>query len=203
PGGYARVMVGNGEPPDRARQIVAAFANKAYRRPATAVEVNRLMQLFDMAKQNGEEFDRSIGIALEAALVSPHFLFRVETDRKPDRDDGSYPLNDWEIAARLSYFLWRTMPDDELFRLAQRGELHEPATLAVQVSRMLKDEKSSALVENFGGQWLNLRNLQTAQPARLDFPEWDEFLRSSMRKETELFFAAIVQEDRSILDFLD
>ncbi|MFL5338972.1 MAG: DUF1592 domain-containing protein [Gemmataceae bacterium] len=202
PDGYARVMVGSGETRDRARQIVATFAKKAYRRPVTAIEINRLMKLYDMAKQ-AEPFERAVGIALQAVLVSPHFLFRVETDRTPDRPDGSYPLNDWEIASRLSYFLWSTMPDDELFRLAQAGQLHEPATLEAQVRRMLKDEKSAALVENFGGQWLNLRNLQTAQPAKRDFPLWDEQLRSAMRKETELFFAAVIREDRSILDFLD
>ena len=203
PDAYAKVMIGEGETRDRGRQIVAAFANRAYRRPATAAEVNRLMKLFDMAHKNGESFERAVGVALQAVLVSPHFLFRVEIDRKPDRDDGSYALNDWEIASRLSYFLWSTMPDEELFRLAQSGKLHEPATLAAQVSRMLQDEKSSALVENFGGQWLNLRNLQMAQPAKRDFPTWDEQLRSAMRKETELFFAAIIREDRSILDFLD
>ena len=203
PDAYAKVMIGEGETRDRGRQIVAAFANRAYRRPATAAEVNRLMKLFDMAHKNGESFERAVGVALQAVLVSPHFLFRVEIDRKPDRDDGSYALNDWEIASRLSYFLWSTMPDEELFRLAQTGKLHEPATLAAQVSRMLQDEKSSALVENFGGQWLNLRNLQMVQPAKRDFPTWDEQLRSAMRKESELFFAAIIREDRSILDFLD
>src|SRR5262249_29713536 len=153
-------------------------------------------------KQDGESFDKSVSVALQAVLVSPHFLFRVETDRRPDRADGSYALNDFELASRLSYFLWGTMPDDEPFALARPRELHNPEVLAEQVARMLKDPKSTALVENFGGQWLNLRNLATAQPARRDFPQWDESLRSAMRKETELFFAAVIREDRSILDFL-
>ena len=203
PDAYAKVMIGSGETRDRARQVLAVFAKKAYRRPVTAAEINRLMKLYESAKQSGEPFEKAVGLALEAVLVSPHFLFRVETDRAADRPDGSYPLNDWEIAARLSYFLWSTLPDDELFRLAERGELHTPAALAAQVQRMLQDDKTSALVENFGGQWLNLRNLQTAQPAKRDFPLWDEQLRSAMRKETELFFTAVIREDRSILDFLD
>src|SRR5262249_32819283 len=130
-------------------------------------------------------------------------LFRVEPNRKPDRPDGSYALNDYEIASRLSYFLWSTMPDDELFKLAEQGKLHEPAVLEAQVSRLLKDSRVNALVENFGMQWLNLRNLQSVQPSRRDFYAWDESLRSAMRTETEMFVAAVIAEDRSILDFLD
>src|SRR5262249_28871682 len=124
-------------------------------------------------------------------------------DRTPDRPDGSYPLNDWEVASRLSYFLWSTMPDVELFRLAEQGKLRDPVVLEAQVKRMLNYPKAFALVQNFGGEWVNLRNLQTAQPARRDFPAWDDNLRAAMRTETEMFFQSIIKEDRSILEFLD
>jgi mono/diheme cytochrome c family protein len=205
PAAYAKVMIGS--PSDegriRARRILSQFAFHAYRRPPSDEEINRLVKLFEMARQQSEDFDKAVGVALQAVLVSPHFLFRVEPDRKPDRPDGSYALSDWEIASRMSYFLWSSMPDEELFRLAQQGKLRDPAVREAQVRRMLKDPRISALVESFGGQWLNLRNLQTVQPARRDFPAWDEALRSAMRTETELFFQAIIQEDRSILDFLD
>jgi hypothetical protein len=205
PDAYFKVMIGSGkdESRDRGRQILANFAARAYRRQVRDDEVNRLMKLFDLAKEQGDSFDKSIGIALQAALVSPHFLFRVEKDRTPDRPDGSYPLNDWEIASRLSYFLWSSMPDEELFRLAEHGKLTDPAVRAGQVKRMLRDPKAFALVENFGGQWLNLRNLQTAQPARYEYSTWDESLRTAMRRETELFFNAVMTEDRSVLEFLD
>jgi mono/diheme cytochrome c family protein len=204
PQSYKRVLIGDAkdESRGRAERILTRFALRAYRRPAKPEEISRLMKLFDMARKD-DSFDKSVGLALQATLVSPHFLFRVEPDRKPDRPDGSYPLNDYEIASRLSYFLWSTMPDDELFRLGEQGKLHEPAMLEAQVARMLKDPKISALVENFGMQWLNLRNLQTVQPSRRDFYAWDESLRTAMRLETEMFIAAIVAEDRSILDFLD
>lgn len=204
PEAYGKVMIGApaDESAARARRILGHFAFRAFRRPVRDDEISRLMKLFELARQQGESFDKSVAIGLQAALVSPHFLFRVEPDRAPDRPDGSYPLNDWEIASRLSYFLWSSMPDEELFRLAEQGKLRDAATREAQVRRMLKDPKVAALVENFGGQWLNLRNLATAQPARRDFPAWDESLRSVMRKETELFFQAILQEDRSILEFL-
>jgi hypothetical protein len=205
PAAYQLVFVGDpkDESLSRARRIVTTFARRAFRRPVAPGEVDRLMKLFDMAKQGGESFERSVGVALQAALVSPYFLFRVEPDRKSDRPDGSYALNSWEIASRLSYFLWSTMPDDELFKLAEQGRLREPAILAVQVKRMLKDPKSLALVQNFGDQWLNLRILPSSQPARRDFPLWDESLRAAMKTETEMFFANIIREDRSILDFID
>jgi mono/diheme cytochrome c family protein len=204
PASYKLVLIGDPKDESRARaeKIVSRFATRAYRRPAKPEEVSRLMKLFDLARQD-DSFEKAVGLALHATLVSPHFLFRVEADRKPDRADGSYPLNDYEIASRLSYFLWSTMPDDELYKLAEKGKLHEPAVLEAQVARMLKDSKINALVENFGMQWLNLRNLQTVQPSRRDFYSWDENLRSAMRTETEMFIAAIIAEDRSILDFID
>jgi len=205
PAAYRLVLSGDpsDESSERARRIVSNFARRAYRRPATNNEVDRLMKLFGLARNGGDSFERSVGVALEAALASPHFLFRVEPDRKFDRPDGSYPLNSWEIASRLSYFLWSSMPDDELFGLAEQGKLRDPSVLEAQVKRMLKNSKSMALVQNFGDQWLNLRNLQTSQPARRDFPSFDEQLRAAMKTETEMFFANIIREDRSILDFID
>jgi hypothetical protein len=138
---------------------------------------------------------------LKAALVSPHFLFRIEDDPKDPK--GIRTLNDFELATRLSYFLWSSMPDEELFKLAEKNELRKPGVLKAQIQRMLKDPKSVALVENFAGQWLQLRNVTTAAPDKGYFPSWGETLRKAMIKETELYFHYIVKEDRSILEFLD
>lgn len=205
PDSYFRVMLGDSknESRDRARIIVANFARRAYRRPVGADEVDRLMKIFDNARNDGESFDSAVGLCLQAVLVSPYFLFRVEPDRPPDRADGSYALNSWEIASRLSYFLWSSMPDEELFRFAEQGKLHDPSVLEQQARRMLHDSKASALVQNFGMQWLNLRNLATVQPSRKEFPIWDEKLREWMRIETEMFLTSIIAENRSILDLLD
>jgi uncharacterized protein DUF1592/uncharacterized protein DUF1588/uncharacterized protein DUF1587/uncharacterized protein DUF1585/uncharacterized protein DUF1595 len=205
PASYKLVYIGDpsDESSERARRIISNFARRAFRRLATSNDVDRLMKLFDLAKRGGDSFERSVGVALQAALVSPYFLFRVEPDRQADRADGSYSLNSWEIASRLSYFLWSSMPDDELFRLAEQGRLRDPEVLESQVKRMLKDPRSIALVQNFGDQWLNLRNLQTSQPAKRDFPLFDEQLRAAMKTETEMFFANVMRENRSIVDFLD
>lgn len=201
---YGRIMIGNAQDESnaRARQILAQFSTRAWRRPVTRAETDRLVQLFAAAKSSGEPFERAVAVAMQAVLVSPNFLFRVEPNRSADRDDHSYPLNNWEIASRLSYFLWSTMPDDELFKLAEQGKLTDPLVRAAQVQRMLKDAKSYALAENFAGQWLNLRLLATVQPARRDYPGFDEALRVAMRKETELFFHALLTENRSVLDIL-
>src|SRR5204862_5989616 len=132
---------------------------------------------------------------------SPHFLFRIEDD--PKEADAVRTLNDFELATRLSYFLWSTMPDDELFRVAEKGELRKPGVLAAQVGRMLKDPKSASLVENFAGQWLQLRAIPGLAPDKGTFPQWDDALRAGMVKETEAYFRYVVQEDRSTLEFLD
>jgi hypothetical protein len=132
-------------------------------------------------------------------LVSPHFLFRIEKNRPED----VYPISQHELASRLSYFIWSSMPDDELLRAADQGSLRKPAVLAAEVRRMLRDPRSRALAENFGGQWLELRKLESVTPDRQRFPEFEEYLRMSMRQETELFFDSIVRQDRSILDFID
>src|SRR5262249_11620732 len=149
----------NGNDRECARKIMAAFARRAYRRPPAPAEVERLAGYVDLAEQDGESFERGIQIAVQAALCSPNFLFRVETDPSgPGKTP--HPVNDWELASRLSYFLWSSLPDDALFSLAEQGKLHEPNVLEAQAARMLKDPKAHALVENFADQWLTLRNLK-------------------------------------------
>jgi hypothetical protein len=185
-----------------ARVILENFAHRAYRRPVLAGELDRLVRLVRQAEQHGDKFDQGIQLALNAILVSPHFLFRVELD-PPHPQGGPHPINDYELASRLSYFLWSSMPDNDLFGLAQQGTLHQRDLLENQVRRMLKHPKSQALVTNFAGQWLQLRSLSGMTPDPGQFPRFDEGLRSAMRRETESFFEAIVRDDRSILDFLD
>ncbi len=186
-----------------AQKIVADLARHAYRRPATPQEVSQLVGLISLALARGDSFEEGICQSLQAMLVSPHFLFRLEKDRPSLGAAGAHAIGQFELASRLSYFLWSSMPDDELFRCAEQGTLRQPAALAAQVRRMLKSEKARALVENFGGQWLELRKLESVKPDRQRFPDFEEYLRMSMRRETELFFEAIVREDRSILDFID
>jgi hypothetical protein len=188
---------------EAARKVIAEFAKKAYRRPVTKEEVERLLRLFDMSEKNGESYEKGIQLALTAVLVSPHFLFRIELDRPATRPDGSYQINDFELATRLAYYLWSSMPDEELFALAEKGTLRKDGNLEAQIKRMLKDDKAFALVENFAGQWLQLRSVRTIQPDPELFSGFDEALRTAMIKETELFFQEIVKEDRSILEFLD
>jgi len=185
-----------------ARVDLAQLARRAYRRPVTDAEVDGLVRFVNMAQAQGDSFEQSMRIALEAILVSPNFLFRIERDPKAVNTAPHY-IDDFELATRLAYFLWSSMPDDELFRMAAERRLLRPEILEVQVRRMLADPKSKALVENFAGQWLELRNLDSIKPDPDRFPMFDAELRQSMRSETQLFFQSIVHEDRSILDFLD
>lgn len=186
---------------ERARFILQNFARRAYRRPVTEEEVTKLARFVDLAERSGQTHERGLQLAVQAALVSPHFLFRVEVDRDPK--GGIAPVGDFELANRLSYFLWSSMPDEELFQLAEKGELRKEENLEKQVRRLLKDPKVRALTENFAGQWLNLRMLREAQPDPKLFPSFTEGLRLSMMEETYRFFEAVVKEDRSILDFID
>lgn len=188
-------------PREAAREIVARFATRAFRRPVQAAEVDRLLRLYDQAEKHGERFEGRIRTALQGILVSPHFLFRVELDPAGAKPGQAYPINEYELAARLSYFLWSTMPDDELTALAAKGGLRK--NLAAQLQRMVKDQKSASFVQNFAGQWLLLRNLPNVSPDAKVFPTFDPELRSAMARETELFFQALLREDRSILDFID
>jgi hypothetical protein len=161
------------------------------------------MQFFHLARQHGGSFGAGLQLAVQAALVSPNFLFRVELDAATGASAPVHKLNDHQLASRLSYFLWSSMPDEELFRLAEQGELSQDDVLASQVARMIADPKSQTLVENFAGQWLQIRNLSLVSPDRARFKGFDNDLRLAMRQETELFFASVMREDRSVLDLLD
>jgi hypothetical protein len=184
-----------------ARQIVATLARRAYRQPVDAPDLETLMKFYQSGKGDGG-FDGGIEFALERILASPRFLFRVERDPAGVTAGGSHRISDFELASRLSFFLWSSIPDDELLRLASEGKLENPAVLDRQVRRMLADPKSQALVDNFAGQWLQLRNLRNVQPNSDLFPDFDDNLRQSFRRETELLFESMVQEDRSVLDLL-
>jgi Protein of unknown function (DUF1592)/Protein of unknown function (DUF1588)/Protein of unknown function (DUF1587)/Protein of unknown function (DUF1585)/Protein of unknown function (DUF1595) len=205
---------------DCPRLILSHFARRAFRRPVNPVELQPYLDLYAQARKQGSTLDDSVGVALQAILVSPDFLFRIETPASPLRaqagtarpasyhpeaqspDPDIQELNDHALASRLSYFLWSTMPDDELMGYADRHLLRRPEVLRAQVQRMLKDSRSQALAGNFAGQWLELRKLESDNPDHDKFPEFDEYLRMSMRQESELFFEDIVHNDRSILDFL-
>jgi len=183
-----------------AEKTLSNFARRAYRRPVKPDEVQRLMKLYDVAAKD-EPFERAIRLPMKAVLCSPHFLYRIEDD--PKNPDDVRTLNDFEFATRLSYFLWSTMPDEELFQAAANGSLRKPDVLEAQVRRMLKDPKVRALSENFAGQWLMLRNIKLLTPDKGYFPKWDDDLKNGMIGEAEAFFEHVVQNDRPILDFID
>jgi hypothetical protein len=184
-------------------RVVRPFIGKAFRRPATDDEVQTYAGVARMALDEDESYEHSIQYAIQAVLISPSFLFRIETDEKPDDPMAERPVTDYEVASRLSYFLWSSMPDDTLFDLASRGELRQPDVLNEQVRRMLDDPKSQTLVDNFAEQWLNLRLLDEMSPDPNAFPDFDPPLRDAMKRETLMLFEAVMREDRSLLDFLD
>ena len=184
-----------------AREILANFARRAYRRPVKPPEVDRLMELFGMAQTDGENFETSVKLALQAVLVSPNFLFRGELQLQPDNPKAIHAVDDYALASRLSYFLWSSMPDEELFALAEKGKLRK--NLDAQVSRMLKDPKARALVENFADQWLQIRNLSAVSPNHKLFPGFSDDLRAAMAKETELYFQYVMQQNHNVLEFID
>jgi hypothetical protein len=186
-----------------ARKIITDITRRAFRRPPLANEVNGLLRLFDSTQKDGDNFEQGMRVVLQALLVSPRFLFRIERDANPADPTASHPVSAFELASRLSYFLWSSMPDDELLKAAESGALAKPGVLHAQVKRMLDDPKAAALSENFAGQWLQLRNLDEAKPDPEKFPDFDDELRRAMKRETELFFEALIKEDRSILEFLD
>ncbi len=188
-----------------AREIFTNLTRHAYRRPVVAADVSPLMAFYDQARQGtgaAHSFDKGIEVGLRAMLVSPNFLFREERDPAGTKPGGVYRLNDYELASRLSYFLWSSMPDDELLDLAQKGQLHNPAVLDSQVRRMLADSKSHSLVENFAGQWLFLRNVLADQKDKDVFPEYDQNLKVAFKTETEKFFNSVLDSDGSVLDLL-
>jgi len=186
------------------RRIFAELARRAFRRPVTQPEIARLLTLADSDQARGATFEQAIAVPIEAILVSPNFLFRIEADPKPGPNgDPEHPIGQYELASRLSYFLWSSMPDDELLHCAETGTLRTPAVLHAQVRRMLKDAKAKALVENFGGQWLEFRALESAKPDPVKFMAFNDYLRISMRQETSLFFQNLLGADGSIVDFLN
>ncbi len=191
-----------GHGPGCARKIVSDFGRRAFRRPLTPKEIDRFTGLVSLARGNGDSFDEGVCLALQGMLVSPHFLYRIEQDPPASPVVAAHPISQVELASRLSYFLWSSMPDDTLRECADRRTLKNPDVLKAQVLRMLKDPRSSALAENFGGQWLQFRALESVRPDRTRFPDFDAYLRMSMRRETEMFFENVVRDDRSILDFL-
>jgi hypothetical protein len=184
-----------------AQRILSTLARRAFRRPAAPSEAQSLVAFYNQGRRTGS-FEAGIQLALTRLLVSPSFLFRVETDPANIAPATAYRISDLELASRLSFFLWSSIPDDQLLKLAEERRLSDPAVLEQQVRRMLDDPKSAAFVSNFAGQWLYLRNVQSALPDRRLFPDFNENLRRAFRHETELFFDSILREDRSVLDFL-
>ena len=184
-----------------ADKILTALARRAFRRPVTPADIRPLMSFYeDGFKQSG--FDYGIEKAVRAILVSPDFLFRIEHDAKGTAAGGVYRLNDFELASRLSFFLWSSIPDGRLLDLADQRKLHDPEVLHTEVVRMLADPRAEALVDNFAGQWLYLRNLEVAKPDPEIFPEFNDALRESFLEETSLFFQSILREDRPVTDLL-
>ena len=188
-------------PRDAAREIVTRFATRAFRRPVKADEVDKCLALYDAAEKKGQRFEVRVRAALYRVLVSPHFLFRVELDPPNVAPGTTYQIGEYELASRLSYFLWNSMPDDELFALAAQGKLRQ--NLDAQVRRMVKDPKSQSFLHGFAEQWLTLRKLDLASPEPRLFPTFTAELREAMLQESLLFFEAMVRDDRSIPDLLD
>jgi hypothetical protein len=184
-----------------ARRILTNLARGAYRRPPRAGDVDTLLAFYRDGRGKGT-FETGIQLALRRLLASPSFVFRVEDDRADVKPGAIFQVNDHELATRLSFFLWSSMPDETLFRLAVQGQLRRPAVLEAQVRRMIADPRAEALLQNFAGQWLHVRNLQNAAPNTDEFPDFDNDLREGLRREVELFVGAVLREDRPVLDLL-
>lgn len=183
-----------------ARQILLPIARRAYRRPVAPAEITPLMKIFAEGRKDGKSFDSGIETALRAILVSPSFLFRVEKAPAGTLPGAAHKVSDLELASRLSFFIWSSIPDDELLRLASRNQLRP--VLGQQVKRMLADTRAKALVDNFAGQWLQLRNIASWKPDPDKYPAFDEPLRAAFQKESEMFFQHIIEQDRSVLDLV-
>jgi hypothetical protein len=185
-----------------ARTIVSTLAKRAFRRPVTAADLKELMQFYQAGRGEEGSFDGGIEGALQRILADPEFIYRGEREPAALPAGRPYRVSDLALASRLSFFLWSSIPDDELIDVAAQGRLKDPAVLQKQVRRMLADPRSSALVGNFTGQWLGVRALKTSEPVVNLFPDFDDNLRSAFQREIELFFGSVVQEDRSVLDLL-
>lgn len=185
-----------------ATRILTSLARRAYRRPVNDDDLPPLMALYEKGATNGG-FEAGIRMALQKILVSPEFLFRMEFDPERPGKDGNYRITDLELASRLSFFLWSSIPDEELLALAEKDKLHTPKILNAQVERMLADPRSRELVRNFTGQWLYLRNIERVVPDPIAFPNFDENLRTALQTETEMLVESMLQEDRSVVELLD
>src|SRR5580698_9789743 len=184
-----------------ARKIISTLARRAYRRPVTDADLEILLSFYQKGRNKGS-FDAGIETALRLILTDPKFLYRIESDPVNAGSGSINRISDLELASRLSFFLWSSIPDDQLLTVAAQGKLKDPAILAQQVRRMLADKRSETLVTNFADQWLYLRNLKNIQPDFQTFPDFDDNLRQAMKRETELFFGSIISENRSVLDLL-
>src|SRR5690606_21755679 len=184
-----------------AEEILSTLARRAYRRPVSEEDLGLLLDFFESGREQGD-FDSGIQNALRVMLANPAFLYRSEPDPPGVVPGEIYPVDDLALASRLSFFLWSSLPDDELLTLAEQRRLSDPEVYEAQVRRMLADPKSDALIENFVGQWLFLRNLRSARPAIEEFPDFDDNLRSAMREETERFVESIIREDRNVVDLI-
>ena len=226
PASYKKIFICSQKTAQCAQTILNSLMEQAYRRPVTEQELKSKLDLVALAQREGDTFDEGIRLALQAILASPNFLFRIEANPRPRAEIRTatgnvvarmqtsrgpaaaprvqeYPVSDVELASRLSYFLWASMPDAELMRVAKSGTLRQPAVLEAQVRRMIADPKGYNLVENWAAQWLQLRNLGRTKPDPKRFPTVDDELLDAMRKETSLFVETIIKEDRSLLDFID
>jgi hypothetical protein len=184
-----------------AARILSTLARRAYRRPTTQADVDASLEFFKVGRAKGS-FDSGIELGLRRILASPNFVFRAERDAASLAAGAVHPVSDAELASRLSFFLWSSIPDEPLLRLAEQGKLREPDVLAAQIRRMTADPRASALVDNFAGQWLYLRNVSALAPDPYTFPDFDHGLRIAMRRELELFFDHIVRTDRSVMDLM-
>jgi len=185
-----------------AQQIISALARRAFRQPAAPADITKLMSLYQAGRKEGS-FDHGIEMALQGILAHPRFIYRIEGEPGELAADHTYRISDFELASRLSFFLWSTSPDEELTTIATQGKLKDPAVLEKQVRRMLADPRSEALAVNFAGQWLGLRGLQASYPVVQVFPDFDDNLRQAFRREAEMFFYSIVREDRNVIDLLN
>ena len=185
-----------------ARRILTQVARRAYRQPVAAEDLAALMRFFELGRRQGGSFDTGIQVALQRMLSDPKFVFRAEQDPAGLAAGAVHRVSDIELASRLSFFLWSSVPDEELLALAEKGRLRDRSVLEAQVRRMIADRKSQALVSNFAGQWLYIRNLRGTNPDRMLYPDFDDNLRRSFQREMEMFFESIIREDRNVLDLM-
>ena len=199
---FRQPAVAGTDPRKAAREVARALARKAYRRPPTEAELDVLVETFDLGRRNNLAYEQALHVMLKAILVSPQFLF-ITPAGEAGAGAGIVPLDDYQLASRLSYLLWATMPDDELMALADEGKLHQPAILDAQVLRLLKDRRSRALFDGFGAQWLGVGGLKRQVFDSAMFPQMTAAMRESMYDEVRLFFESIVRENKSVIRFVD